>query len=225
LEATLNVSSELIVVKKKGENITLPNAAEIKVINCEHSTAPEKRNLGYKNSNAIYVHFLDDDDYIHKDFYRILLNKIHENNNYLGVACSVNLVNIHGIKIRVNIKKQGTYGYKDILTANKIGTTSSVILKNEFLQKDPFTKGLTVRQDYELWLRLLNQNKDKYIYVTNEILMDYTMGSVNSISTKTKINKHIFGAIRIIYLEKRFLKDYLKLILGTIRYILSKLLK
>jgi hypothetical protein len=225
LKATNNLDAELIIVKFKGDKLLFNPPRTVKVLNASKKTAPEKRNLGLSISKSKFIHFLDDDDFVSKNFYTKILKILINDKNSIGVACSVLMIDNKKRSIRKIIKKKSLCNYKNILVQNRIGTTSSVILKKEYLKNQGFRVGLKARQDFELWLRLLNNNPKNYFHIIPDILIRYSKDSPGSINSSTSIINHISSAFKVVFIERRSVKDILLLSIGALRYSISKIFR
>ena len=96
--------------------------SRIKIIKQENQGLSEARNTGIKNATGDYICFVDSDDYIHKDFVKLLFEDIVKNNSDISV-CDFWYVNENGDKWTKREKKASIYtnieAIKDILIGRK----------------------------------------------------------------------------------------------------------
>lgn len=122
----------------------------------EDNDISEARNLGIKKATGKYITFIDSDDYIEKDLFKLMVEKI-ESENFDVVACDINLV--YEYIDKVNIISSGYT--EDLFHKNKIKQTMLVyypvmwnkIYKTELVKSVKFTKGVWY-EDMEYLLRL-----------------------------------------------------------------------
>ena len=113
------------------------------------------RNLGISKCNGRYIAFLDDDD----EWCSTKLRKqvelfekdssvglVYTGSEIIYVSEDIKYFNIPNLKGELS---------KKILIKNYIGTTSSVIIRKDILNKtDCFDENLSALQDYDLWIRI-----------------------------------------------------------------------
>lgn len=220
--ATIDHNPQIIIIKQTDDLLDFRVSRRVEIINCNYSTAPEKRNLGLSHAKSKYIHFLDDDDFLNKNFYKIMLKRLAIDTNAIGIACSVAIVNKNKKVLAINNKGNLICKYKNLLLSNKIGTTSSVILKSQYIRNNSFRCGLNARQDFELWLRLLKKHKNMHFDLIPNILLSYSSSNKKSLSMSNSLRDHFKAALTVIFIEKRRFIEYFLLSIGLLRYLLSK---
>ena len=135
----------------KNENIT------VKLSNSTDSCS--KRNLGLSISQTDFIIFLDDDDELNADVLKSINLREYINENCVGLVFNT-ILKKDGVQRQIT-KKRGEIRLKDILIRNCVGTTSSVILNRHFLksEKIEFDARNLCRQDFDLWVAILNEGK------------------------------------------------------------------
>lgn len=143
------------------------------------------RNIGIEAAIYDYIAFLDDDD-------EWMYDKLEKQMNLFKKDKEIGLVYTGSEIIYVdedtsyisNPKNKGDLS-NYILLENCIGTTSTVVLKKEVINKvGAFDVNLGARQDYDLWIRICQEVK---IGLVNEpCIKYYNFKSNNQISQQTK---------------------------------------
>lgn len=132
------------------------------------------RNLGIEKSRGNYIAFLDDDDEWEKTKLE-KQNKIMHQNVEIGLCYTGKKIinedfNLEYISYSSKLK--------NIYIENFIGTTSSVLIRKNILEKSgKFDVKLPALQDYDLWIRILEYTKS---YELKEPLIKYYIASNNS---------------------------------------------
>lgn len=185
------------------------------------------RNRGADIAVGNYLAFLDDDDVWVKNKLELQLNYFTDDN--IGMVYSNGYVLTSNSKyLYTKYKKFVKEGnlYK-LLLYNYIGPTVTALIKKEcFYKVGMFDETLPAKQDYDLWIRLVNKyrvigiNEPLYIYtrhISHQITDDYTSiidGYKKIYKKYHKIIKNdiiirFFFYFRIskVYIEK---KDYIK---------------
>lgn len=129
------------------------------------------RNTGIEAAGGAYIAFLDDDD-------EWLQTKLEKQVKLLEQDANIGLVytGVHIIYVNENVEYNSLSKVcgdlkKRILIDNCVGTTSTVMLKKEVLQKSGmFDVNLKALQDYDLWIRVA-QHAD--IAVVPEPMINY----------------------------------------------------
>ncbi|OJF90672.1 glycosyltransferase family A protein [Alkalibacterium sp. 20] len=113
------------------------------------------RNKGIEAASHDYIAFLDDDDEWLPTKLEKQLNVFQSNKDIGLVYTGSNLIYVHEETAYDNIPSEsGDLAHK-ILFKNSIGTTSTVMVKKEILEKSGyFDTELAALQDYDLWIRV-----------------------------------------------------------------------
>lgn len=129
------------------------------------------RNIGIEHSVGEYLAFLDDDDEWTPRKLEKQLNVL-KNDSQIGlVYTGVNIIYFNEkIKYKFKSSSEGDLS-KKILLDNYIGTTSTVMLKRELLDKTgTFDNALKALQDYDLWIRCCQYSR---VGCVDECLVNY----------------------------------------------------
>ena len=195
-------------IKKKDRRIFI-------IKNLKTMGAGESRNIGINNSKGQYIAFLDADDTWQNDKLNKQINFM-KSNDYKITHTSYNIVDesqrIIGKRIARNF-----FRLNDLLKSCDIGT-STVILKKDLINDNVKFASLKTKEDYVLWLKLLEKNAK--IYGLDEILTFWTK-SRSSLSSST-FQKLIDG-FRVYYKYMNF--NYFKSVYYLIRLSINFLLK
>lgn len=122
------------------------------------------RNTGILNSKSQYIAFFDDDDIWYENKIECQMDLFYRDSEVGLVYCSVNVYDDKQQKIisTINAKCKG-YIKDKILYSNFIPTTSSIIVKKEWLLKvDNFDEQLYTLQDWDLYIKLSSGCKFDY---------------------------------------------------------------
>ena len=195
-------------IKKKDRRIFI-------IKNLKTMGAGESRNIGINNSKGQYIAFLDADDTWQNDKLNKQINFM-KSNDYKITHTSYYIVDesqrIIGKRIARNF-----FRLNDLLKSCDIGT-STVILKKDLINDNVKFASLKTKEDYVLWLKLLEKNAK--IYGLDEILTFWTK-SRSSLSSST-FQKLIDG-FRVYYKYMNF--NYFKSVYYLIRLSINFLLK
>ena len=195
-------------IKKKDKRIFI-------IKNLKTMGAGNSRNIGINNSKGQYIAFLDADDTWQNDKLNKQINFM-KSNDYKITHTSYFIVDesqrIIGKRIARNF-----FRLNDLLKSCDIGT-STVILKKDLINDNVKFASLKTKEDYVLWLKLLEKNAK--IYGLDEILTFWTK-SRSSLSSST-FQKLIDG-FRVYYKYMNF--NYFKSVYYLIRLSINFLLK
>ena len=195
-------------IKKKDKRIFI-------IKNLKTMGAGDSRNIGINNSKGQYIAFLDADDTWQNDKLNKQINFM-KSNDYKITHTSYYIVDesqrIIGKRIARNF-----FRLNDLLKSCDIGT-STVILKKDLINDNVKFASLKTKEDYVLWLKLLEKNAK--IYGLDEILTFWTK-SRSSLSSST-FQKLIDG-FRVYYKYMNF--NYFKSVYYLIRLSINFLLK
>ena len=155
----------------------------VKIICIDQADACSKRNAGLLATQTELILFLDDDDELCISNSLSAFQYYIDNPYCIGLVFDAYAINKSGK--RLIKKKPGAIGQSDLIFRNVIGTTSSVVLKAHYLQDNKiyFDNRNLCRQDFDLWIRILNE-KTKYFFSTSETGLLY-----NDIHQSGRISK------------------------------------
>ena len=159
----------------------------IKVIHNKNQGPSMARNAGLDICNGEYVTFIDSDDYIEKDYLRIMINKMNEKNADI-VICGYKMLmskknEIHTVKQDIEIyQKEFIEG---LLIQKGYGMNACKIYKRSIIGNCRFNKELTVGED-SFFILQISRNLKKCVRIT-DVLYNY---NVNAQSLVRKYNKN-----------------------------------
>ena len=143
----------------------------------------QARNLGMDRAKGEYIAFLDDDD-------EWLENKLQKQIEVLEQHPEVALVTCNSLWQK---GKQQTIHYPPseidlnlLLYRNYIGSFSFVMTTKEYLTNLRVNQRLNSAQDWDLWIKILHENKSKALTVNAILVKYYDHDGVRISKTKTK---------------------------------------
>ena len=215
---------EIIIIYDDENNNDLNFINEIKnkdnrifiIKNKKQIGAGNSRNIGINSSKGDFIAFLDADDTWKNDKLdkQIKFMKI---NNYEASHTSYSIINERH-QVIGNRTARNFFKLKELLKSCDIGT-STVMIKRNLINNDVKFAPLKTKEDFVLWLKLLQKNIK--IYGLNEILT-YWSRSNSSLSSST-IQKLIDGfSVYYKYMNFNYLKSIYYLFCLSINFLLKK---
>lgn len=149
-DKTLQIAESL-----KDKSLLSKDLPEINVISIKNSGVSHARNIGIKESNTIYISFLDSDDSWHSQKIEKQLKIFEENKDVALVSTSSTVKNRFSNKIKI-------ISYWHLLMRNHV-ITSSAMAKTSTLKSILFDEDLKRAEDYNLWLKIGKTGKMFFI--------------------------------------------------------------
>jgi len=177
--------SEVIVIDDGSSDNTkqiLKDFPNIKYFYQKNSGVSSARNLGIKNSTYEWIAFLDSDDEWDKDKlkFQVEFHKINTN-TLMSYTDEKWIRDDKEVKVPKKFKKYGGDIFVECLS-HCITAPSSTMLNRKLLADiGMFDEGLEVCEDYDLWLRIANDN---YIGLVDKKLITKYAGHEDQLSFK-----------------------------------------
>lgn len=174
---------------------------EIKVFHISNQGASKARNYGIENSRGKYIAFVDADDYIEKNMYKIMIAQMESDSTLDVGVCLWNFIDQNGKKVvnKENISFSA-YGkqtgrdflkhiYDDSYTNGIVVSPWNKIFKRECIVKHKMV-GRYAEDDY--LMSKVFSNDDCRIVVIKEILYNYCENDDQMTKKEDNINKLFF---------------------------------
>jgi len=163
------------------------NDERIKIFNINNSGVSCARNFGIDNSIGEYIFFLDADDLVYQECLLTLIHKFEEYPDSEIIFSNYFFVESNGRKV-LGSKIENYVGYIDnplkMMFQEKISLRTGVMLfKRSIFDNNKFNTKISVHEDTDLWVRLLNNTKIAY---SPAILHEYQ--KLHSILSEIKID-------------------------------------
>jgi len=179
------VISEIIIIDDCSiENLkdVVDSFKEKKIIyikNKINSGANYCRNLGIQYARSNYIAFLDDDDIWDTDKTGIQIDCLVKNNLNISL-CNYSKI---GKNIKIKKSKKGIINEDQLKKGNLFCGASGILSSRKVMQENNFDESLPCGQDWDLFVRLIKNNK---IYYIDSPLFQYRVSESNSITANAK---------------------------------------
>ena len=171
---------------------------EVNLIRTEKNSGPSAaRNLGIKNTNSEFISFLDADDIMHNEKLEKSIREL-DRDPKVGLTCG----NYRVIYNRKRILKPFysrpiNINHRMLLRQNFVASGSTTVRRSVLEDVGLFDESLWISEDYDLWLRISEKYKIKYIH---EILYYYSVepnaGSLTNRAESESVGKKNNDLIR-----------------------------
>jgi len=168
------------------------NCENVKVVRQSNQGPAAARNTGFNYSNGDFLVFLDGDDILHKDYIETCCN-VYENDPSLNIVyCDVEL-----FENKSGLWKLKPFSESTILLFNSI-PVFAMIRSSVFQQIGQYDTELRCAEDWELWIRLLQQFSG--VYKIPKVLYYYRKrNEKNSITDCDKLYNFRHDSLLYIY--------------------------
>tara|TARA_R110002124_G_scaffold2672_1_gene16825 strand:+ start:7830 stop:8603 length:774 start_codon:yes stop_codon:yes gene_type:complete len=191
---------ELILVDDASSDQTINTSKALRKIDnriklfnhLQNKGAAEARNLGTKMAKGKYIAFLDADDLWKENKLELQVNVLSSDKADVCFG-SYELINSNSHSLNKKVQALKTLTYKKLLKANYIGNLTGIY--NCEKTGKIYTKDLKKRQDWLLWLEVLNKSKKPALGISDTIAYyRITQGSLSS--NKINLIKHNFNVYK-----------------------------
>lgn len=200
IDSVLNQSFldfELIVVDDgstdgSGEIITAHYGSKVSLIAQSNQGVSAARNTGIKNATFEYLAFLDADDVWHPDFL-FWMNYVIQ--KFPGIGMLGSSYSLNGLSEKYeNPQVSLIEDYFSQADYNTLFTSSSTVLRKDFFEnKEGFKTSLTKGEDVDVWFRAFDWFKKAcYVHIP---LMFYDLKASGSISAHPSLQETILTAL------------------------------
>lgn len=195
------------------------NYKSVKLIKQNNLGVSKARNVGIKNSSGNWIALLDSDDEWEKNKLEVQIKSLSEYDYYS--VCHTNEIWIRN-GIRVNQKKRHQkYGgdiFDKCLDICRISPSSIIFKKNIIDEVGWFDEGLSICEDYDLWLRITANFK--ILFIDKPLVIKYGGHSDQLSKSVNGIEAYRIKSLENLLSNTRLIKDYKRL---TIEMLITKL--
>jgi len=195
------------------------NYKSVKLIKQKNLGVSKARNVGIKNSSGDWIALLDSDDEWKKNKLEVQIKSLSEYDYYS--VCHTNEIWIRN-GIRVNQKKRHQkYGgdiFDKCLDICRISPSSIIFKKNIINDVGWFDEGLSICEDYDLWLRITANFK--ILFIDKPLVIKYGGHSDQLSKSVNGIEAYRIKSLENLLNNTKLIKDY-KLL--TIKMLITKL--
>jgi glycosyltransferase involved in cell wall biosynthesis len=195
------------------------NYKSVKLIKQKNLGVSKARNVGIKNSSGDWIALLDSDDEWKKNKLEVQIKSLSEYDYYS--VCHTNEIWVRN-GIRVNQKKRHQkYGgdiFDKCLDICRISPSSIIFKKNIINDVGWFDEGLSICEDYDLWLRITANFK--ILFIDKPLVIKYGGHSDQLSKSVNGIEAYRIKSLENLLNNTKLIKDY-KLL--TIKMLITKL--
>lgn len=155
---------------------------EIQLLSQENQGVSAARNFGVRESSGKWIAFLDSDDYWHPQKLERQMEYLKENSK-LNIAQTEEIWIRNGKRVNPHKKHKKPSGwiYEASLTLCTVSPSSVIMTRTLFDRMGGFDEDLMACEDYDLWLRIANQEP---VGLLEELLLTKTGGHQDQLSQK-----------------------------------------
>lgn len=175
-------------------NAFAKNDPRIIIINQENSGVSNSRNVGMRSATGEYIAFIDADDWVHPEYFEILLKGIKENNADI-VICEYEKKPCYDLDTKEYTSYSDTkfteLEYSNLDTPHTLRSfVWGRLYKKSLFENRPFNEKISYMEDKDLALSLLCDYENLKIYTTAAPLYYYFVRR-NSLSNSADILKTV----------------------------------
>ena len=184
----------------------------IVIIEQENKGVSSARNTGIKNSHGDFIGFVDPDDFIEPNMYKILINNVLKYNCNVGVCGVRNIEDITGKLIEETIQQEDKIlnneeFWKKLLNGKDMPSSVwNKIFKRDIIKDIMFDENMKIGEDFKWIFEVFRRNKELLVYNTTEILYNWIKRQSSAIQGK-KYNIDIEKSIELTYEIGEFIKN------------------
>lgn len=194
------VNLEIIIVNDGSKDGTLDvltkykDINNIKIISIPNGGVSNARNVGIKNSNGVYIGFVDCDDAVPKDYYFKLYHSLKINDADIAI-CGMKEIfddreNIVDIELNVDVLDKQKFSdlYYDLNSKSLLMTVWNKLYKKDLIKDIEFNSSMIMGEDYEFNLEVYVKC-NKFVFVKDCLYEYYQNLDSVTYSLKKKYSK------------------------------------